>query len=251
MFRLDEVVPWGRSFDEYRRMFALTDEELNRKIVDCGGGPASFNAVAARQGTAVVSCDPIYRWDAEQIRQRIVATCAKVLEQTHQNRDNFVWDSIRSVEELGALRMAAMTEFLDDFTAGKDEGRYVDAELTVLPFADSSFDLALSSHFLFLYATQLGGDFHADAIREMCRVATEVRIFPLLTLEGRQSEYVDHIATDFGRMGFVVSIEKVPYEFQRGGNEMIRLRRGRQAARLRPDVGWSIGVMKQSCVRAN
>ena len=24
MFALDEVVPWGRSFDEYRRMFALT-----------------------------------------------------------------------------------------------------------------------------------------------------------------------------------------------------------------------------------
>jgi hypothetical protein len=34
MFTLDEVVPWGRSFDEYRRMFALTDRELGLKIVD-------------------------------------------------------------------------------------------------------------------------------------------------------------------------------------------------------------------------
>ena len=50
MFTLDEVVPWGRSFDEYRRMFALTDRELGLKIVDCGSGPASFNAEATRRG---------------------------------------------------------------------------------------------------------------------------------------------------------------------------------------------------------
>jgi hypothetical protein len=31
MFTLDQFVPWGRSFDEYRRMFALTDEDLRLK----------------------------------------------------------------------------------------------------------------------------------------------------------------------------------------------------------------------------
>jgi hypothetical protein len=33
MFTLDHVVPWGRSFDEYRRMFALTSEDLDRRIL--------------------------------------------------------------------------------------------------------------------------------------------------------------------------------------------------------------------------
>jgi hypothetical protein len=28
MFQLSEVVPWGRSLDEYRRMFALTDDDM-------------------------------------------------------------------------------------------------------------------------------------------------------------------------------------------------------------------------------
>jgi hypothetical protein len=28
MFTLDRVVPWGRSFDEYQRMFALTEADL-------------------------------------------------------------------------------------------------------------------------------------------------------------------------------------------------------------------------------
>ena len=37
MFTLDQVVPWGRSFDEYRRMFALSDDELRLRILGCGG----------------------------------------------------------------------------------------------------------------------------------------------------------------------------------------------------------------------
>jgi hypothetical protein len=73
MFTLDQVVPWGRSFDEYRRMFALTDDDLQLRIVGCGDGPASFNAEATRLGSTVVSCDPIYRYDAEELRQRIAS----------------------------------------------------------------------------------------------------------------------------------------------------------------------------------
>jgi hypothetical protein len=225
MFTLDQVVPWGRSFDEYRRMFALTEDDLRLRIVDCGGGPASFAASAARRGTAAVSCDPLYRWEADEIRARIRLTSEAILEETRRNRDEFVWDSFASIEELGEVRMAAMTEFLDDFGDGRAEGRYVDAELPALPFADASFDLALCSHFLFLYTTQLGDAFHRAATREMCRVAAEVRIFPLLALGARNSPYVELVADEFSLSGFDVSIERVPYEFQRGGNRMMRIRR--------------------------
>jgi hypothetical protein len=71
MFTLDQVVPWGRSFGEYRRMFALTEKDLTIRIVGCGDGPASFNAEAARRGTRVVSCDPIYRFEKSEIQKRI------------------------------------------------------------------------------------------------------------------------------------------------------------------------------------
>ena len=54
--------------------------------------------------------------------------------------------------------------------------------LPTLPFADRSFDLALSSHFLFLYTEQFDESFHRSSIVEMCRVADEVRVFPLLAL---------------------------------------------------------------------
>ena len=99
------------------------------------------------------------------------------------------------------------------------------AELPTLPFPDASFDLALCSHFLFLYSSQLGASFHLSAIREMCRVATEVRIFPLLALGGCTSRHLDRSVDDLRASGFAASIEDVPYEFQRGGNQMLRIRR--------------------------
>jgi hypothetical protein len=224
MFTLDQVVPWGRSFDEYRRMFALTDADLNLRIVGCGDGPSSFNHEATRRGASVVSCDPIYRYDLGQIRARIASACDQILDQTRQNADAFVWTSIRSVNELRQVRMTAMNDFLDDYEAGKSQGRYIDAELPNLPFRDASFDLALCSHFLFLYTAQLGAAFHWLAIREMCRVASEVRIFPLLALDGKGSPLVDRMTDECVNSGLGVSTETVAYEFQRGGNQMMRIR---------------------------
>jgi hypothetical protein len=120
--------------------------------------------------------------------------------------------------------MAAMQDFLEDYEPGKAQGRYVESELPTLPFADASFDVALSSHFLFLYTSQLGETFHRSAIREMCRVAGEVRIFPLLALGGSPSPFVNQSVEELRTSGYDVSIEGVPYEFQRGANQMMRIR---------------------------
>ena len=119
--------------------------------------------------------------------------------------------------------MAAMRTFLADWPAGCAQGRYVAGALPALPFSDRSFDLALCSHFLFLYSEQLTDAFHLAAIREMCRVASEVRIFPLLELGGRPSRHVPAVVDRLRRDGLEVTIETVPYEFQRGGNQMLRI----------------------------
>jgi hypothetical protein len=225
MFTLEHVVPWGRSFDEYRRMFALTEEDLDRRVLGCGDGPASFNAEATRRGHRVVSCDPIYGFGRSQIQERIAATSDQVLAQTRLNAHEFVWgEGIRNVEELGQVRMAAMRTFVEDYESGKQAGRYVDAELPNLPFAAGAFELALCSHFLFLYSEHLGEAFHRAALHEMCRVAAEVRVFPLLALGSERSPFVNGCVDDLRKVGYHVRIDRVPYEFQRGGNEMMRIR---------------------------
>jgi hypothetical protein len=225
MFTLAQVVPWGRTFDEYCRMFALDERELSESILGCADGPASFNAEATERDGRVVSCDPLYRAGADDIRARIAATFDEVVEQTRKNAHEFVWRAIPSIDALIRIRRSAMTRFLDDYTAGRAAGRYVDAELPSLPFGDGEFGLALCSHFLFLYSAQLGEDFHVAAVRELCRVAQDVRIFPLLALGATPSPHVAPVGDALRRDGFIVSIDTVPYEFQRGGNQMLRVTR--------------------------
>src|SRR5438105_9254944 len=152
---INHAYPWGRSFDEYWRMFRLTDADLRRRILGCADGPAAFNATMSRMGHRVVSCDPLYRFAAGEIRARIDATYPELVEIAAKERHRFVWDSIRSPEELGRARMAAMLEFLADYGAGRHGDRHVAGALPDLPFADGSFDLALCSHFLFLYSEEL------------------------------------------------------------------------------------------------
>ena len=59
-FHYKDIVPWGRNFDEYKRMFDLKDFELKLKILGCGDGPSSFNEEYTQKGGKVTSIDPIY-----------------------------------------------------------------------------------------------------------------------------------------------------------------------------------------------
>lgn len=220
-FTLDKVVPWGRSYDEYVNMFDLTESELRLRVLGCGDGPAAFNSVLTKRGGNVVSVDPIYVFDAAQIRSRVSDTYETVMTQMRKNKSDYVWGTIPSVEQLGNVRMSAMETFLADFEIGKQEDRYIAGELPSLPFESGQFDIALSSHFLFLYSAHLSAEFHLQALQEMLRVAHEVRVFPLLTLDNTPSPHLDFVSKYLEDRGFDVEVKCVPYEFQRGGNEIL------------------------------
>lgn len=217
-----DIKPWGRSFNEYVRMFNLTPADLKRKIMGCGDGPASFNAELTERGGNVISVDPVYIFSAEQIRQRIYETYNDIIDQTQKNQDKFIWQEIGSVEELGKIRMSAMEKFLNDFSEGVIQKRYIPGELPFMPFNDKEFDLALCSHLLFLYTDNLSLEFHLKSIEELCRVSNEVRIFPLLDMNADRSSYVEPMI-DFLRTKRDVKEIKVAYEFQKGGNTMLRI----------------------------
>ncbi|MBN2527204.1 MAG: SAM-dependent methyltransferase [Deltaproteobacteria bacterium] len=221
----ESIVPWGRSYSEYGQMFALEPHDLNKKILGCGDGPAAFNSECLAHNGHCISVDPVYRYSTHALRQRIDETFDAVMAQTRANRDKFLWTHIPSVEALGAQRMAAMMRFLDDFAKGKREGRYIPGALPALPFVNDAFDLALSSHFLFLYSDMLSKEFHIDAIFEMVRVAAEVRIFPVVNLNAQTSPYLEPVINHFKNGGYAIELQKVNYEFQKGGHTMLSIRR--------------------------
>ncbi|MBX3728683.1 MAG: SAM-dependent methyltransferase [Candidatus Sumerlaeia bacterium] len=223
--KLDNVVPFGRALDEYRQMFCLSGSDLDSGIIGVGDGPASFNAEMFRQGRRVVSVDPLYCFSAAEIARRFDAVVDDIIAQVKATPEDWVWTYHGSPEQLKLNRIRALQFFASDFEAGKSEGRYVLGELPSLAFGDGSFQLALCSHFLFLYSAHFSYDFHRASVLEMLRIASEVRIFPLLTLMRERSPHLEPLIGELESRGFVASVEKVGYELQRGGDEMLRIRR--------------------------
>jgi len=223
---LDHIIPWGRSKKEYMQMFNLSRDDLQRKkILGCGDGPSSFNAEASYDGANIVSIDPLYAYSRQEIMRRIDEVKEEVMDQVKAHADHFVWKNIPDIESLEIMRIEAMMEFLMDYDEGLEEGRYIAAELPKLPFGEGSFNLALSSHLLFLYSDHLDLAFHKAAIEEMLRVADEVRIFPLVNLDNTPSPHIDPVTAYLKEKGYDVEIVKTGYEFQKGADEMMVARR--------------------------
>jgi hypothetical protein len=205
-------------------MFALTETDLRGRLLGCGDGPASFNAELAALGKTqrLVSVDPLYAFTGPEIASRVEQTYEKIISQVKRNPGRYVWTYFKDPDALGAARLQAMNMFLSDYEAGQAEGRYLFGTLPDLPFSDGDFDLCLCSHLLFLYSAQLSFDLHIGSMLEMLRVAREVRVFPLLDLDCRRSEHLDPVSAELRSDNFDVEIIDVPYEFQKGGGQMLR-----------------------------
>lgn len=219
MIDYKNIIPWGRSYTEYVNMFHLSPGFLSKKVLGCGDGPAAFNAVANAFGGHVVSVDPIFELSKDEIEKQINSSFSEVINQTRANMEQFNWEQFGSLEGLGKIRMKSMKQFLNDYEQGKEEGRYIAASLPKLPFDDNSFDIALSSHFLLLYSDILDLDFHLKAIDEMLRISNEVRIFPVVDLNSKLSVHLSEILEKYPNHELV----KVNYEFQKDGNQMLRI----------------------------
>lgn len=221
--KLNEVVPWGRTLEEYKLMFALSDADLNMKILGCGDGPASFNAEMTELGHSVVSIDPLYQFSGEQIKQRVLETYEPVIKQVKQNSNRYIWKNFRNADELGYARLAAMEKFLLDYETGRTAGRYLPLSLPNLELANNQFGLCVCSHLLFLYSEQLSLDFHIASIHELLRISPEVRIFPLLKLDCELSPYIESVIQTFSSQGFDVKVQPVAYEFKKGANQILKI----------------------------
>lgn len=223
-FMLNSVVPWGRNLDEYKKMFLLEEEDLQKRIAGFGDGPASFNYEAYCLGHNVISYDPIYQFSRDQLKKRIDEVRETVMRQMKENMDNYVWKNIKNLDELEHTRMSAMKLFLEDYEKGKEENRYICHELPdKVPFKSDTFDIGLSSHFLLMY-TILGYDFHIQSIMEMLRVCKEVRIFPVVDLDAQKTDLIEKVIAYF-RQRYSVEIRKTEYEFQKGDNKMLIIRK--------------------------
>ncbi len=233
--QLDQVVPFGRSLDEYVRMFSLSDRNLKSSILSVADGPASFNAEGTAKGYSIQSVDPLYEFEGDEIKKRFYAVRDNIIQQIRDTQNDWVWNFHDSPDTLSQTRTNVTERFAADYALGKQQGRYITGQLPNLSIADNAFDLGLCSHFLFLYSQQFNTAFHIAAIDEMLRVCKEVRIFPLLTLMGKTSPHLEPVVSHLEKKGYSERkqadegtrsfwiIETVDYELQKGGNKMLRI----------------------------
>jgi methyltransferase family protein len=240
VLNLDRVVFIGRSFSEYISMFNL--EEYSFKdlgILDCPSGASSFIAeVSAKyEVKKAVGCDlmygnsnlPILETRGRDDLEYMVNCLSRVPE-------FYTWQMYSNIEDLRRSRASSLKEFISDYKTKEQANnhsekykRYVKGILPNLPFSDKSFDLVLSSNFLFYYHNMFDYDFHHDSILEMLRVTSkEVRIFPVQKPDAKIPEYFDTLMESINEhMKKKVSfrIEKVKYEFRNGVNKMLVINR--------------------------
>lgn len=215
----------SRSFREYEAMFALTEDELHGKLLDCPGGASSFAAIANERGTRVTAGDPVYALPTPGLRAPVKGESDRGSAHTMAGVDRYRWDFYGDPEVHREMRTSSAAQFSRDVERHPD--RYVAASLPLLPFDDRRFDLVSSSRFLFIYADRLDEDFHLSALVELHRTCRhEVRVFLLFDQAGQPlSVMVDSLLDRLERRGIDAAIPHVSYEFQPGGNKLLVLSR--------------------------
>lgn len=137
------------------------------------------------RGGHIISLDPIYCLSSDEITGRINEAYKILFGQIKENMGDFSWGMFHSPEDYCQVHIDAMKEFLYDYNDGLREGRYIHGSLPTLPFKDGEFDIALCGNLLFVYSQQLSEEFHIQSIKELCRVSSEARIYPIQELGAR------------------------------------------------------------------
>jgi hypothetical protein len=220
--QLDRIAFYGRTLDEYRAIYDLDIDALRgRRVLDCPGGGASFTAEALAHGIDAYACDVVYGRDLSGVIAAGEADVAHTVERVAQAANLFNWTFYRTPDELKARRLSALHGFAAHYPGG---GRYQQAALPFLPYRSGSFDLVLSGHLLFTYSDRLDYAFHLAALRELARVSRgEVRVYPLQGLDAQPYPQLAQLQTDLAAGGISTTIKPVPFEFQRGSDQMIVL----------------------------
>lgn len=214
--QLNEIVPWGRSGEEYARMFGLTAGDLaGRRLLSFGDGPSDFNLWARPQCAQVQSVDPFYAFDPEAIAQRIEVVRPDIARGLTEHRDAFHWEAFATPEAMVEDRLATMARFLADFRTHRgNDDRYL---ASALPDTEGLIDadLGLCSHLLFLYSAQLDADTHWAWLMAMLSKVTELRVYPLVRLDGAASEHLAPMQARLADAGYRVRLQPCSYRVQR------------------------------------
>lgn len=218
----NKVPGWIYSYSDYRQMFDLREQDLNKKILDFPGGISSFNAECYQSGIHITSGDASYQYTPAEMK-----TYAKKRFDLNETYLQEHLQNLRSQDEVFIQNILStwkqsLENFIHDYEKGLEEKRYIPMSLPKLPYEDHAFDLVLCKDLLFHSKSFL--EFNREQIvSELCRVGEEVRVFPLLDEKGSMTDELGPIMLLLQQNNFGVEVREVPYQMRKGGNAMLRI----------------------------
>lgn len=204
---------WVYSLADYRRVFDLTEQDLQKKLLDFPSGISSVNAELHALGYSIISADPIYNLSIQamqtEVKQILEQLIAQIGEHEHAETIILQW---RQSTEL----------FLADYELGKKQGRYRTHSLPPFEKVEQTFELLLCPDFLFdsLISLEFSSQ---DIMNELCKLAAEVRIFPLPEAKTAVAAELGPIMLAFQQRNFGVEIRAVNYPIRNHNNAMLRI----------------------------
>lgn len=218
-----KLVLWGYGIEDYREMFALSQEDTYTKILEFGCGPSAVNSQQTLEGHQIVSCDPLFVLDKDTLSSKTRMIFAQMADEIRHAQAQFDFSRNGTLDNLLVERQKGLQHFFADYEQGKAEGRYLGVTDYQLPFADFSFDFVLVSHYLFADLDDQNTDFHLNVTRELARVGKEVRIFPLIDSEGKTSEFLGPVLLGLQQENYGIEVREVDFHLHQSGNAMLRI----------------------------
>lgn len=212
---------WIYDFSDYQQMYDLSQSDLSKKIIDVSSGMASFNAEANQRGIPVVSVDVTYALSDNEMQKHAKQFLQDMTTHLNQHRERLRDPSDAMVNQVSMLWKKTETLFLQDYHNGKIQKRYQALSLPTMPFASHQFDLALCTDFIFHHLFSF--DDIVSIVTELCRVASEVRIFPLQDNAGRISDELGPLMLMLQKRMCGVEVREVPFKTLKGSNAMLRI----------------------------
>lgn len=219
---IDLTWGWSHSLKDYLLMFDLRDADLEHTLLDVAACTSSLNAEMVHHSYQAVSIDPLY-----QTKPDMISTVVDLLQNQFERRllayvDKFNWTDHFGPEELLANQRDIAAIFLKDYPEGLLAGRYQAQSLPKLSFSDYQFHLSLCANFIFDGSYQ-DSAFQLQAIKELCRVAKEARIYPLLNAEGEVFPELGQVIQQLQNENYGVEVREVAFRLQKHGNAMLRV----------------------------
>lgn len=218
-----KLVLWGHHWDEYQDMFALTEADTKKRVLEYGCAASAVNAKLSQLSGRMVSCDPLFALDKATLSTKVSLIFEDTVLRLTRDQAQFDFSRYGSLDALVRYRREGVAEFFADYEAGKAENRYVSVQDYHLPFSDFEFDLAVSAHYLFADLDDQDIDYHVQVLQELARVAKEVRVFPLVDRYGQTSPFLGPVLLGLQQNGYGIEVREVAYHLQEKGNAMLRI----------------------------